>query len=463
MVSGSCSRLGAPASGASGGIGFLCAVLALAVGCVGSNGGAPFAGEGDVLIPRLEPEWSARHALADTDPPTAAFSYLLHGEPLAAYRAADGAVFCELRPAVAGAASRPPTDEVAGLPAVLEEHRPEHGGTRLLVLDAGERVASYWGRGVSENVVRSVASEAGGDCRAEGKLAAAELVGVLPEGWQRAHRSAQFTVDLGEGRGGSHVSVRWGPPEQVAVFRLLLQDDEVAEHYSTAPSVQDPITTRGLRKVSVGNRDGWVGPLLNEGLRALVVPGEPGLVVLTHGNRLGNFVDDEGLVALAQSLEPGTRGELERWVDAVLAQELEEQSDAVRDIGELVAERDVDGFRRFVSVVDGQWCLQELSLRHREAQAFSCLDVQGSLSAGLLRPSLVDPRTRGYQKVWGIVNDEVDQVVVVIDGERHVADLTALRDGRSMFIVDASTGAQADVAAYRGDAVVARRTVDLGG
>ena len=131
--------------------------------------------------------------------------------------------------------------------------------------------------------------------------------------------------------GVQHLAVMPATPEEQVAYRALMPEDPTSE-YRTAASCCDPNLLHPPRPLQVGGRAAHVGALTTL-FRALVVGGDPGLVVFSGGDRLGPLHSDDQLVAVAENLRPSTAEEVDAIVDRNRRQAIEESYDeAVRSL-----------------------------------------------------------------------------------------------------------------------------------
>lgn len=266
----------------------------------------------------------------------------------------------------------------------------------------------------------------------------------LPRDWKEPLDGPSFMIDLHDGREASHVSIRRSPPREQAAFRALLKGPEEAAAFATEASVQDPITTDPVRAVRVAGRDAVVGPL-SAGVRALVVEGDPGLTVLTSGNRLANFIDDDGLVAIAESLHTGTVAELDAWLARVLDEEIEAQEAELRSIGDVVLETELNGRAYTVLRAEDSICIHVRVHRSRQGVDHWCARPTDVPFAVLLRPDAVGPGNPSFAIVAGIANEHAAITLDLPDGSNIRAEEHVLDPGGLAFFADVSGYATGEI------------------
>ncbi len=152
--------------------------------------------------------------------------------------------------------------------------------------------------------------------------------GLAPDIGERSSLTSFVTVTPD---GVQNLSVLPATPEEQVAYRALMPADPARE-YRTAASCCDPNLLHPPRPLQVGGRAAHVGALTTL-FRALVVGGDPGVVVFSGGNRLGPLLSDEQLVAVAENLRPSTAEEVDAISDRNRREALEESADeAVRSL-----------------------------------------------------------------------------------------------------------------------------------
>lgn len=406
------------------------ALTAAVTSCTSSDGSSPRDpfpdARGPVLVPDdLDDDWTVRMAFSDTAPDPSAHTYLRGGdEPVTVHRVGDGFVF-----------EMPEPREDLGLePGWSSTAFVGIAEGEVFVLDEDAGASYFWGRDVGRDEIEDVARGDGGT-----------VEGRLPRGWKGPLAGPAFAVDLGDGRMESHVSIRRSPPAEQAAFRALMKGADVAARYSTEASIQDPITTDPARDVRVRGRDAIVGPL-SSGLRALVVEGDPGLTVLTSGNRLANFVSDDGLVEIAGALRTGTVDELDAWLARVLEEEIAVQLDDTLAIGEPMLQVEASG-RSYVvlDTPDDLRCIVIRAAGSRFGVDHWCASPSDIPFATLMRPDEVGPGTPSFAIVAGIANEHAAISLELPDGSMIRAEEHVLDPGGLAFFADVSGYATGEI------------------
>lgn len=135
-------------------------------------------------------------------------------------------------------------------------------------------------------------------------------VGVIPAPWV----SPEPSVEAGYDRGGT-VTVHTASPESEAAFlAVAVRDPRKVIDTRTEPSCCDQRIFARQRRVRVAGQEAVLTTLTPD-YRVLIVPGDPGAVVLNEGGQgRGELMDDDLLIAIARSLRPIDRDRV-NWVD----------------------------------------------------------------------------------------------------------------------------------------------------
>jgi hypothetical protein len=149
-----------------------------------------------------------------------------------------------------------------------------------------------------------------------------EPVGEIPGSLQTPVPGV--VVGYSHGDVGDRMAVHPATPEVQAAYRaLLIGRPREAPAVSTAASCCEPAIYDTPRTVQVGDREAIAGTITPY-LRVLIVPGDPGMVLVGSGG-----LDDSELAAIAAAAEPIDIGEVRRIVERERAAKIQRLVDTV--------------------------------------------------------------------------------------------------------------------------------------